>query len=413
MRRPAPAHPAHPAGRAHGFTLVELMVALLLSLLIGVALLFLQRNLGAQRTRSSDVNLRDNEARAAIDIVTQDLSGAGFLFGGAPAGCQALLTWNATLGGGSFFTHHPVDAVPAANGSAMSFGSGLTLAYPPAGSTVPSEVLLITAAPDASGFNDSSNPVVAVAPNTAYSPMLTGLLPLVSQTGLTAQHSGLVMVNDKGQRACLRVPLSTVGSGAGSYLASSTGNLMPSGFYTSFVAPLQAAGFAGPLSQAQLFVGKVMDFGAAGSTGQTLTAYWIGWSNPVCAGSTNCQALPVLMRGTWSLADDSPIGTPQPVAAGVVSLQVRFGTDTGATGAVTAWQTSAAVTSAKAWNTVRSVRVALVTRSLYDEAGYVNPAASLSPGAEFSAVPIPAADTAKRFLVQTTEMAWRNPMWVR
>ena len=68
--------------RQAGFTLIELMVALALSLVLAIALLVMQVNLGKNTMRTADVGVRDVQARAAMDLITQDISDAGFLFGG-------------------------------------------------------------------------------------------------------------------------------------------------------------------------------------------------------------------------------------------------------------------------------------------------------------------------------------------
>ena len=133
MRRHVPPHPAN-----RGFTLIELMVALLLSLVLGIALLKMQGKLGEQTVRTADVGVRDTQARAAMDQITKDLSGAGFLFGGTQSFCSVLMTYNSAVAG--YFMHHPADGQAAVTGAKMMFAPSLTLNYPPSGSSIPSDV---------------------------------------------------------------------------------------------------------------------------------------------------------------------------------------------------------------------------------------------------------------------------------
>jgi type IV pilus assembly protein PilW len=406
-----------------GFTLIELMVALGLSMILAIVLLKMQAALGQQRMRTSDIAERDTEVRAAMDVITQDMSGTAFLFGNSPTQCDAIFSYYSAPGGPRFFTRHQVDAIAASNGATMNFASNLTLNYPTG--SMPSDVLVITSANDASNFNDTSSPINA-GMSAATDPLNTGVMQLaVRQTAPVVGHMAIVeasmpkpgTVPQTFLNACIRVPVSEAAAGN---TFKSYGVYMPTNFYAGFQPSLTAAGF-GTLGNGELASSaKFIDVGLAGAGAaatQTTTAYYI---------DNNNGSFPVLMRSRWNLLDDTAIGTPQQVAAGVVSLQARFNTGLGN------YQTAAAVSAANLWSQVCSVRVAIVTRSINDDpdpsyvwtpttitpgtAALVKPALAMTWGSgstQFSDVPVSSDMQHRRFLLQTTELAIRNTLWTR
>jgi type IV pilus assembly protein PilW len=393
-------------------TLIELLVAMVISLVLALAVLMVQRSLTMQKTRSADVGLRDNEARAALDLMARDASSAGFLFGGSHLPCDAVYTYNAASG---HYKRLPVDAIAAASGKTMPFAPGLKLNYPPAGNATPSDVLVLTGAVDSSNFSSAKSPSVPVLNLPAsYSPLNTGRLPVRGTTGLTTGHVGVVNVVDRDKRACMRVPFTAVAVVAGVAEISSSGNLMPGTYYAGFGAQMLAPTFAGPLADAQILVGgSVVDLGdpAAGPARHTTTAFYI---------DNNNGSWPMLMRASYSLLNDTVVaGSPQPVAAGVVSLQVLFGVDPGLTGQVTDYMTGAQVKAAGIQQ-VRSVRIAMLNRTLFEDPDLKTPAPnpypipqSLLPGqsAKFTSVPYPAGFEKYRFSLHQVEVAVRNCLW--
>ncbi len=406
-----------------GFTLVELMVALALSMILAIAILNMQLKLGQQRMRTSDIAVRDGETRAAMDLMTQDASGTGFLLGNMTAPCSALLTYDdATTG--KYFVHHEIDAVPAASGATLPFSTTLSLNYPPVGTA--SDVLVITGSTDASNFNDAVAPMIHGTANIAYTPTSTGDLPLDPSHVPTTGHVAIVQTTDTNTSGfppvskmfCMRVPLtSTPGSNAW----HSGGTLMPPTFYAGFGTQMAAAGFAGPMSDAVLYNANLVDIGdptvVTPTPTQTTTVFYVA----NVAGIAAAGNVPVLMRAQYSLLNDAQVLAPQQIAAGVVSLQVRFNVGKGV------YKDAATVTSTKVWDNVCSVRVAVVTRSLYDDpdSSYVWTPTPLTPGTAtavkpasaqtwatgsvpFTDVPVATAFQHRRFLLQQTDLPMRN-----
>jgi len=416
MTRP----PAARRRRQRGFTLVELMVALGLSMILAIVLLKMQAALGQQRVRTTDIAERDAELRAAMDSMTQDMSSAAYLFGDMTQPCDAIFAYN----GGTYFVHHPVDAVPAATGSVMGFAPSLTLNYPV--DATPSDVLVLTSSTNAAAYNDTVAPQIPGDPSSTTNPIATGTMKLVvgSKTPPVTGHAALLEAGiqnpatGRTQSACFRVPV-TAYTAATSTVTSASGTTMPAG-YDGFNTPLAAYGY-GTLGNGQLLAApKFVDIGATGTTTptQVTTAYYVACNNNNCSSS-----FPVLMKAQYDLANDALVQgtTPQQVAAGVVSLQVRFNV-------AGAWKTAANVTTAADWCRVSSVRLAIVTRSLSDDPdlNYSWKPTALTPGTSsgtyiqpsllfpgmtgdaFKDVPVPTAMQHRRYLLQTQDIAARN-----
>jgi type IV pilus assembly protein PilW len=394
--------------RSDGFTLVELMVALLLSLLLAVAMLKMQTKMASQTMRVSDTGTRDTQARAAMDLITRDLSGAGFLVGNSQYPCDALFTYNSGGSGTKYFVHHGVDAFASVTGTTMNFAPTLTLNYPPApaGGLV-SDVLVTVSSKNSLAFNDITNPIVTT--DGGGTPMTTGTLSLAKPTGVVATHAAIVQApvgtGPTAQKACLRVPVSSV---VGTVMTSSPGTTMPAGFYNDFVPQVASAGFAFPLTSAGVLSSFIVDIGTSATSSQVKTVYYIDGSG----------AYPMLMRAQYSLVDDSVLTAPQPIAAGVVSLRVSFGVDPGNTGGVTAYESGATVTASNHWGAVRSTRIALVTRTINDDPNADStsyaapPTIPIGPATGttwFSSITVPAST--HRYVVNTTEVANRNWLW--
>ncbi len=401
-------HP-QPRHRHGGFTLIELMVALALSLILAVALLVMQANLGKNTMRNSDVGVRDVQGRAAMDLMTQDISSAGFLFGGTRNLCATVMTYNGT----GYYIHHSVDGLAAANGTALNFAASQTLDYPPTSSTVPSDVLVTTLTSSGSSLGAA---LVPVNPDPTNSPLTTGSLPLTSTTGMAAADVGIAQAPMNSRLACMRVTLTGITSSA--VQSSST-------TYSGYATQVAGAGYTGSLTNAEFYAGGAFaDFGPPAAVAApnvppyATIAYYVS--------NNGGSSYPVLMRGVYNLLDDTQ-SYAQPVAAGVVSLQVRFGVDTTGTGLVTPpYLTAAAVTTAKQWDLVRSVRIAIVMRSLVDDpdptyywtptaatpgtAATATTAGSVTPGGAFTSVPVPIGSK-RRYLLQQTEVATRNLLW--
>jgi hypothetical protein len=292
----------------------------------------------------------------------------------------------------------------------MPFAPSLTLNYPPGGSAVLSDVLVTMVSTQSTQFNDVTNPVLRSTAASA-APLTDGKVPMIDTTGLTVGNAAILRAPLGNAPACMRVPIST--GTTSTLLTSASGTTMPSNFYTGFAAPATAAGFATALSNVGIFNARVVDIGNKATSSQAFNVYYVDGSG----------TYPVLMRAQYSLVDDTAITAPQPIAAGVVALRVSYGVDPGSTGSVTDYMSSATVTASKYWGFVRSVRVSLVTRTINDDPSADNggttfaaptsitigPPSLGASSAWPAAIAVPASQ--HRFIVNTTEVAYRNWLW--
>ena len=404
MNTPSISRSRRPLRRAvAGFTLVELMVALLLSLLLAVAMLKMQTKTASQSVRIADTGTRDTQARAAMDLITHDITGSGFLFGNVLHTCEALLTYNSN--GTAYFAHHPVDAVSAVSGTKMKFAPTITLNYPAgAVSAVQTDVLVTMSTSGTTQFNNSANAVVRGDTATGANPLSNGITPMKSTAGFVAGDTAIMQTPLGSSLPCLRAPISAF---TGTTMTSSSGTIMPTGGFSGFVTPMSTAGFSTALTNVGLFNSWVVDIGTAATSSQQFAVYYVDGSG----------AFPVLMRGVYSLADDTVVTAPQPIAAGVVAMRVSFGVDPTNSGSVTAYEEGGTVTSNKHWSFVRSVRVALVTRTINDDPNADSAGTSgttsipIGPvsSAWFSNISVPTSK--HRYIVNTTEVGYRNWLW--
>jgi type IV pilus assembly protein PilW len=145
--------------------------------------------------------------------------------------------------------------------------------------------------------------------------------------------------------------------------------------------------------------------------------YYVGMASPGSAAGA-AGNYPELMRATVNALTDALIGTPQPIAAGVVSLQALFGVDATNSGSVTEYQNWADVVSGGNTGNVRSVLFAIITKTLHADPKYSVPSSTITPaspsgGDAFQAYTVPSAYTNDRFAVYESEVAVRNQIWPR
>lgn len=398
------------------------MVSVAIGLILTVAVLYLQLKLTSQNVRTTDTAVRDNEARAAMDAITRDLSGGGFLHAGSNTSCYTVLNYNTALPAPNYFAGFPVSSVAGGAGVVLPFVAtpGITLSYPVAGSTNRSDVLVVRSTADATQFSATLNPVVPTMDNTAFQPMTDTKMPFAISPPppLNAGDIGLVQVSvgtpPNTQLACLRVPVSTAPVTAnGSAFITSTGAYMPAAGYAGFATRFAGIGLSGGLSDILLGSSKVIDLGPPANTNQYLYAYFVD-------GST--YRWPTLVRATINaLTDQEVANSRQAIAAGVVSFQVQFGVGSASAG-VTAYQTWPQVLASGNAGNVMTVRVLILQRSLYPDKDftstsvYKNGAIPLSTQfvqSGYVDYTIPSQETSNRFLAQETELTVRSasPLW--
>ena len=360
-----------------GFTLVELMVALAIGLVLAGAILITQLKMTQQNATISDTFTRDTEARAAMDIISADVNGSGFLLGSSQLKCSVVLNYD-NLAPSNYFATFGVSALAGGNGNAIPFiaGTGVSLNYPATGSTNRSDVLMVSGTANARNLTQL---ILTPNPTAGYTPTTTGTIPVnPDQAGVTSTYtSGLPVAGETGilwlpsatnsVSTCIRVPITGTGFASGSSsVASASGQFMPGSFYSGFGTQLTTlTGAATPMSDGWIEQGSLIDAGFASNPyvpcQACTTAYYVD--------QPTVNSIPTLMKVTVNALDDVEIGSPQAVAAGVVSLQVAFGVDVGGmNGYVTQYYKDwASVLASGNAPYVRTVKIAIISRSLQQD----------------------------------------------
>lgn len=428
--------------RQRGLSLVELMIALVIGLIFSIAILVVQSTLTKQNVQMSDVSLRDDQARAALDLVTRDLSNAGFMLGGVQPACSATLAYDNSGAMPGVFNQYPVSAVAQANSVKLPT-AGAQPAQPPNSYTAaPTDMLSIYVAkggvalqPPGTSLTDSVMNSVNATPNTGATnngPVATTQLPLQTTTGINGSTVGYLRLILNNAPVCIRTPIvGAAGVQSANPINSLDPTLFPSNGYVGFNSALQSGKFltyGGKLSNANFALPAArfyFPFQNPGNDNRVMVVYYIALSNPGAALGT-AGNYPMLMRGEINALNDQIVQAPAPVAAGVVSLQALFGVDETNSGAVTNYLTWSDVVSNNFTANVRSVLFGLITKTLHSDPNYSAPGTinilpvatslpSTGPVASDSFQPykVPGAYANDRFAVLQSEIAVRNQIWPR
>ena len=411
--------------KQRGLSLIELMVALVIGLIFSLAVLLVQSSLSKQNVQMSDVMERDTQTRAALDLISTDLSNAGYMMDGVQAPCAARLAFDSKVQSTPFF-QYPVSANAQASNTALPTSTALSATTPqptyvPAGGRT--DMISITGATSARIAPTGGNPTTFVVQNTVATSSTNNAvqdstLPLGSVTGVAAGDSALLRMPLNQAIVCFRVPVAAVDTSTTPPTITSMNTLFPGNAYSGFNTALQNAHLfptgVSTLQNANLVQARLTDEGSTSSSTLQTVVYYVANASNVASNGT----LPMLMRATINAANDQMIGTPQPLAAGVVSLQALFGVDETNSGAVTNYLRWSNVVSNGYTNDVRSVLFAVVSRTLHSAPGNptVTSVAVPSPmsgtGNDTFAAYVPAAaEQQNRFSVVESEFALRNALW--
>lgn len=428
--------PRRPPTRARGFTLIELLVTLVIAVIFGLAVLIIQGRMARQNMQMSDVGQRDSQLRAALDVLTRDLSNAGFLLGGTQAPCATTLSYNSALTP-AVGTQYAVSALAQTAGAQLPATGALAgtpmdpAQYALVGGVNTSQMILMSVSTGALQAPSAGTAPAAYSVQNAAATAIpgqgavdAGVLPLNTTAGLAAGDVGLLRVALNQQLVCFRMPITAVTAVGSPQISAAGSPLLPSGF-SVFNTRLQQLGVlpAGqPLTNANFVRARLVDLGPAAGAGQQTVAYYVARVGNGAGGF-----VPVLARAVINAGTDTLIGTPTPVAAGVVNLQALFGVDETNSGGVTNYLSWPRVLAGNWAPNVRSVLFAFVTRTMQANADRIAggtaaatvasvavPSPGLNAGDDQFAPYMPqAGEQQNRFAVLTSEIAVRNQIWPR
>lgn len=380
-----------------GFTLVELMVAMTISLLVGLVVLEIQAQLYRKSFQLSMLTTRQNEERTALSLLLRDASTAGYgMDWGAPT-CDVTLSY----GNGQPQALYPVWSTPATSTSGIPFTS-LQTGYPAAGSGISSDIFFTTVSPSLSSGQTGSTIRVTQFGTTqsssglgaAHSSQLPLSLNEANNPGVSVGNTMQVRVELSGYEVCYQVPIAKITqTGQALYVSSLPSNSMPSSGYSGFDSALSGVGISQTISDSDLLHSTVTSEGTSSGAADILTAYYVGYTS----------GMPALIRTQVNTATGAILSN-QPIAAGVVSLQTAY--STGNPSARVSW--SSVQASGNVHN-VQDVQFAMVIRTLNKDYAYTSPASIAVPG--FSPYPVPASDRNYHYTVVESSAAFRNLLW--
>lgn len=416
-------NPVTPKIHSRGFTLIELMVGLAVSSIIALAVMAAMGFGAGQDAVQGQIMQSNDQARAALMLITRDVQSAGFLSSATQSTCSASFAYDANQSP-AYVQQAPISAASQAFASNLPLQS-VAPSWPLAGqSSYLAQSLLITSAPSASAyFSQTSAPLYVVQFGTTQSPSGSGsiastqlpvsTLQLNSTQGIQPGDMMVVQVPMNGGTVCFRAPVCAVGSGSGqgtTYIDSKNCTLgsryMPTNGYQDYAEQVPSS--FGSLTNSNMMHATLVDMGQNVNTLQYVQ-YWISRQSPYTS--------PTLMRSVYSALTDQLIGS-QAIAPGVQSLQVLFGVvpQGGVIGnTAPTWKSWGDVLPS---DTVVSVDVALVMRTLQDDPTYSAPSQILlaqpSPGltAPDAFVPVSTSGLIHRhWSVYTAQIAIRNVLW--
>lgn len=332
----------------HGFTIVELMVALVVSLLAATGIYTIFSQSSAQQSRTAETQDMWQQARIAMAMIERDVRMVGFGMNPS-AGCSRILAYDSRLGGTGFFETYPIQSVdqsspdydPSSTAGASTQSITLRIGTDGMGA-VP--VTFIDKAPSNTAANFHVTDVTNIHINDLLLVRLaTGICALVQVTN-DPLTSGFVVAHTQG----------------GSYFNTS-GGLADLGLGAS----PQVTITVDDMDNARIYnLGQ----------GETEIRYTISDDSSI---SSTVDETPTLRRSTRSVLDGKT--TTQPIARGIVALQVRYGYDENNDGRVDAYD----VWDAAKVDFARTVRIAMLARSTMPDRSYRGPTSYNLLGANY------------------------------
>lgn len=373
-----------------GFTIVELMVALVITMLasIGIYSVFAQSE--AQQRTTSETADAWQQARIAMAMLEKDIRNAGY---GTPR-CSTIFAYNAATGG----TTPDMYSIKATTQSSTSPGT-----YDPASTTgLTTQMLDISYA--ISPTAGASTALQCDHPSTAAN------LFVESATGIAVSDVGLLSEPGK---PCVLTQVTNVGGGSGgggSGGSGSGGGATTCGHGTNVVhnsgeSIYNAPGGSedNPFKRVEEVTGTTPAFSRGArftNLGNLLNVRYYLSDDSTVTGEDD--GIPSLIRQTSAFGTGAGNRTA-PVSRGILSIQTQFAYRV-------AGSNPAVVGSYGAWDPARvqdimSIRIAVLARSTLPDRKYTSPATYALLGGTYT---VPASDRRFRHVVLTSEIPLRN-----
>ena len=316
--------------RTAGFSLIELMVAIVVGLILLGGVVTLMANSKKGYNMQNDVARIQENARFAMEFIQRDLRMAGYF------GCMDDVenVWNHVNGGTNnlFSTEFGIEGVEQGG-----------TAWQPSGST--DNVSSILAGTDAIAvrYIDPNAAVNVVPP---YMPQAAG--NIMVETGNNLREGDIIAITDCASTDIFQItgPADTNPSSTGTIIHTTGNNVSPGN--TDALVPNCPGANAHCLSKVYEGEGQVMKL--------VSVRYFIGDTG---RGSS------ALFRENLDLTGTAAGGNAQELVEGIENMQILYGIDTDGDGAPEEYQDAASMgTTAVLWDNVISIRVGLIAGSV-------------------------------------------------
>lgn len=336
----------------HGFTIVELMVALVVSLLAATGIYTIFSQSSAQQARTGETQDMWQQARIAMAMIERDVRMVGY--GMDTAGCSRTLTYDSRLDSSfQYFESYPIESETQL---------APTYSYDPTASAgIGTQVVTVRYASDTSNGVPVTK-ITEVPANTAAD------LKVSTSAGMAVKDRLLLKLTSG---VCAIVQITNInGSGSNINVVHNSGASGPYNPPRAVEALGSNATPAVTITAADMLDATIYNLGQGDNT------HIYSISNDTDIGPLSNDATPTLMLTSYN-ATVAP--TTQPIARGIVALQVRYGYDTNNDGNVDAYDV---------WDTARidaarTVRIAMLARSALPDRSYRGPASYNLLGASY------------------------------
>lgn len=354
-----------------GFTIVELMVALVISLLASIGIYTVFNQSSAQQVRTSDTQEMWQQARIAVTMIERDIRMAGYGYSGGPA-CAVNAYYDKGNGSTAVtysFQMQPILSDDPAPSSADTSDQITVLYSNSAYGGLPASKL-VQSMPDSSG-------VLKVSSNQGFR---KGDKIILHETGKPCSLLQVTLPPDQNDAQTL-----VHASGQdGPYNPPGGHNIFPPGGYTAE-------------NGANIY-----------NLGELVNHQYTIDKKTTSGQDDNVSSLFVRDLG-------NPVSDPIAVARGIISLQVLYGLDSNGDNEVDSYGRP----SGSGWfstnaSRIRTARIALLARTTMADRDYTSPAQiTVLPAIGGNAAvnyTVPATDTHFRYQVFQTEIPLRNPI---
>jgi len=308
--------------RHQGFTIVEIMIAMTLSLLLLAGIVSVVASSKITYLENERVARNQEGGRAALEMILRDLRGAGYP--GCAQPIPSLFSPNNLLTNPTSLLWHFEVPLQGYEGSSGTWAPAL-------------DTVLSGATPAPSTGND----VIVIRTIRAG-------LPQFRTTGFTFPNADIVVAKSKGQKVVGTTFVINDCGGESFFVATTT-----AADADTTATLKRGTGGSAPTNQSKDLLASFTE-GAQVAPVDTVVYYIAPSATPAVKGGLAGPAL-------WRIVSSS--GVPEEVIPGVERMEIQYGVDTDGDTVVDQYSNADVVNTASNWSNVISARIAILVRS--------------------------------------------------